>query len=93
MQITKEQRDILIDWLERNLISRKSINNEADTARIRLAFEHDTKIYVDNNTINDVMLSLEYHAANFANDPYLVFNVSAQSPALQIYWNEVLGPR
>ena len=44
MQITKEQRDILIDCLERNLISRKSINNEADTARIRLAFEHDTKI-------------------------------------------------
>lgn len=92
MQNTNEQRDILVDWLERNLIPRKSINNEVDTSCIRLAFEHDTKIYVDNDTVNDITLALGYHAANFANDPYLVFNVSAQSPALQIYWNEVLGP-
>jgi hypothetical protein len=92
MEFTKEKHDTLLDWLSMNLIKTRSINYKIDTAMIRKAFMHRTSIYVDNIAVNSVMFELGYHAANFSNDPYLSFNVSSQSPALQIYRTEVLGP-
>lgn len=91
MQLTNEQHNILINWLTTNIVPRKSINHNFDTSVIRQTFTYETNLYVDNDIINDAMLELGYHAANFANDPYLIFNISAQSPALQIYQNKILG--
>lgn len=81
----------LIKWINANIIKRKSINYNIDTSHIRLAFETDTNVYISNDYVNDIMLQLGYSAAGFANDPYLHFNVSSQSPALIKYRNEVLN--
>ena len=85
------EHELLFNWIKNNTTPRSSINYKYDTSHIRLAFEHDTDIYVTNDNVNDVMLQLVYHAASFANDPYLHFNVSSQSQALIIYQNDVLG--
>ena len=85
------EHELLFNWIENNTTPRSSINYKYDTSNIRLAFEKDTGIYVTNDDVNTVMLQLGYHAASFANDPYLNFNVSSQSRALIIYQNDVLG--
>lgn len=82
---------ILLNWLDNNLIKRKSINYDYDTSQIRQAFEHDTHLNVTNDEVNDAVLQLGYKVANFAGDPYLHFGISSQSPALKIYRNEVFG--
>lgn len=75
------------DWLFDNLIPIKSINYKIDTSHIREAFissnvdEEDEPAYIDNDTINDIMLELGFKAAKFANDPYLAYAVSQDSPA------------
>lgn len=89
--ITKGEHDILINWLMQNIIPRQSINHNIDTSHIRLSFENDQNIYVDNDTMNDAMLELGYHAVNFAGYPYLHYNISSRSPVLQIYRTKVLG--
>lgn len=85
------EHQLLFNWITSNLIKRKTINYNFDTSHIRLAFEHDTNEYISNDELNDIMIQLDFHAASFANDPYLNFNISSESPALQIYQNEVLG--
>lgn len=85
------EHQLLFNWITNNLIKRKTINYNFDTSHIRLAFEHDTNEYISNDELNDIMIQLGFHAASFANDPYLNFNISSESPALQIYQNEVLG--
>lgn len=85
------EHQLLFNWITSNLIKRKTINYNFDTSHIRLAFEHDTNEYISNDELNDIMIQLGFHAASFANDPYLNFNISSESPALQIYQNEVLG--
>lgn len=85
------EHQLLFNWITSNLIKRKTINYNFDTSHIRLAFEHDTNEYISNDELNDIMIQLGFHAAGFANDPYLNFNISSESPALQIYQNEVLG--
>lgn len=95
MQISKELHDCISNWLSENLIPIKSINRKADTADIRSAFLYvhgnSPDFYVDNDTINDIMLELGYRAASFASDPYWQFAISQESPALQIFRNEVLN--
>lgn len=83
---------ILLSWLKSNLIKQKTINYDFDTSHIRITFEYDTKIYVSNDEVNDALLQLGYCSPNPVNDPYRHFDVSAQSPALIKYRNEVLGP-
>lgn len=86
MELTQEQRDILIDWINRYIIPTKNVTN-VDTADIRKAFieTYAYGFYLDNYTLNDVMLGLGYHASNFRNEPYLHYNVSRRSPALLEY--------
>lgn len=89
MAITKELHDLIVNWLEDNLIPRESINNTYDTSHIRAAFAYAHKynrdLYFDNDTLNTIMLELGYRTANFAGAPYLHFNVSSKSPALRIH--------
>ena len=75
---------ILLSWLKSNLIKQKTINYDFDTSHIRITFENDE--------VNDALLQLGYCSPNPVNDPYRHFDVSAQSPALIKYRNEVLGP-
>lgn len=87
MKISKEYHDIISNWLSDNLIPIKSINYKIDTSNIREAFissnldEEGYPAYIDNDTINDIMLELGFKAAKFANDPYLAYAVSQDSPA------------
>lgn len=82
----------LIEWLENNLIPRKTINYDYDTSQIRTTFVHDTGIYVTNNEVNDAILRLGYHSSsNPEHELYLHFDISSQSPALIKYRTEVLG--
>ena len=83
----------LIDWLENNLIPRKTINYDYDTSQIRTTFIHDTGIYVNNAEVNDAILQLGYHSSTTPeHELYLHFDISSQSPALIKYRTEVLGP-
>ena len=75
---------ILLSWLKSNLIKQKTINYDFDTSHIRITFENDE--------VNDALLQLGYCSPNPVNDPYRHVDVSAQSPALIKYRNEVLGP-
>ena len=87
MQITKEFHDMIYNWLSENLIPTKSINYKVDTSHIRKAFmdanldDEGESIYVDNDTINDIMMELGFKAARFANDPYHSYAISQDSPA------------
>jgi hypothetical protein len=94
MQLTKEQHDILIDWVSQNLKPTKSINRNVDTSHIRHTFVklYDKGFYIDNDTLNNVMLECGYRAANFASDPYLQFNVSQESQAIRIYFSNLGAP-
>lgn len=87
MDLTQEQYNILISWMERYLVPTHNITSKVDTSDIRKAFmdSYIHGFYLDNGTINKAMLELGYHASNFKNDPYLHFNVSYQSPALREY--------
>lgn len=82
----------LINWLETNLVERNTVNYKFDTSQIRVTFEYETKMYVSNDEVNKAMLQLGFRPANYKNNPYLVFNVSSQSPALRKYHHKVLGP-
>ncbi len=79
----------LTEWINENIIKRNSTNYRYDTSHIRLVFEKDTNIHVSNDDVNTVMLQLGFRASSFANDPYLTFNISSQSPALLKYQNEI----
>ena len=87
MALTPEQHDILIDWIDRYLIPTKNINPDVDTSDIRKAFmeTYAKGFYLSNETLNDVLAELGYHAANFKADPYLKYSVSSRSPALREY--------
>lgn len=87
MKISKEYHDMISDWLSYSLIPIKSINYKIDTSDIREAFmssnfdNEGKNLYIDNDTINDIMLELGFKADKFANDPYLAYAVSQDSPA------------
>lgn len=85
MSLTKEQHDIFVNWVEKYIVRRKSISHNIDTSDIREAFMSTYKhgFYLNNNDVNDIMFELGFRAANFANDPYLHFNISSQSRAVQ----------
>lgn len=94
MKLTEEQHNILVDWIERYFIPIKIINTKVDTSHIREAFinTYEYGFYLDNDSINNVMLELGYHATNFSHNPYLNFNISNQSPALREYRRRALSP-
>lgn len=94
MELTNEQRMILIDWIDRYLIPRKTINPYMNTSDIRKAFmnTYSKGFYLSNAALNDIMQEAGYRAANFTADPYLKFNVSSQSPAFREYHQWVLNP-
>lgn len=87
MKLTKGQYNILADWIERYFTPIKTINTNVDTSHIRAAFmdTYEYGFYLDNDSVNEIMLELGYRAGYFASDPYLNFNVSNQSPALREY--------
>lgn len=94
MEFSEMLHDILYYWLKNNLVPIKSINHKYDTSHIRAAFfqahGNTTKVYVDNIFVNKVMKELGFHAGNLEGDPYLHYNISSRSPAIQIYKNDVL---
>lgn len=93
MQLTKEQHDILVDWIVRYLTPIKTINTKIDTSDICKAFmdTYEYGFYLDNDSVNKVMLELGYCAIGFSSAPYLNFNVSSKSPALREYRQWVLN--
>ncbi len=94
MKLTNEQHDILANWIERYITPTKNINPRVDTSDIRKAFMDTYKkgFYLDNYTLNDVMLELGYHASHYEAEPYLYFNVSLRSPALREWRERALNP-
>lgn len=94
MQLTQEQHNVLIDWIERYIIPIENINPKVDTSDIRKAFMDAYKygFYLDNNTLNGIMIGLGFQFSHCEEDPYLWFNVSTQSPALREYHQWALNP-
>ena len=58
MDLTQEQYDILISWMERYLVPTHSITSKVDTSDIRKAFmdSYIHGFYLDNDTINKACL-------------------------------------
>lgn len=94
MALTEKQHSILINWIDRYLIPIKTINPKVDTSDIRTSFIKTYKygFYLDNYTLNDIMLELGYHASHYKAEPYLWFNVSSQSPALREFHKWASNP-
>ena len=92
MELTNDQREIVVDWITRYLIPTKTINTYFDSSEIRESFMdlYAKGFYIDKETLNEIMQELGYHAACFNKAPYLRFNVSNRSPALQEYRRRLL---
>lgn len=87
MDLTEEQRNILVNWILDNLIPTPKTNYKIDTSDIRKSFEflYIYGFYVDNLTMNKTLCECGFIPAELSDDPYLCWNISSKSRAIQIY--------
>lgn len=93
MELTKEQYDILVKWIENNLIPWNKINHRDDTSLVRESFMslYVHGFYLDNPTMNAVLQECGFTPADLSNDPYLSWNISPKSRAIQIFRSSLGG--
>lgn len=87
MELAKEQRDILVGWIRDNLIPTPNTNYKVDTSEVRESFMslfvHG--FYIDNYTMNEMLRECGFIPAELSHNPYLRWNISSKSRAIQIY--------
>lgn len=85
MELTKEQINIIKQWIINNFTVAKNINYDYSAYCIHGIFErlYDRGFYIDEQTIIDLMLECEFDTKS--RDGQYYFNVSSRSRALQIY--------
>lgn len=94
MELTKEQRAIIKRWALDNLIPTPKTNYKVDTSDIRESFVslYIHGFYIDNYTMNEILHECGFIPAKLSHDPYLCWNISSKSRAIQIYRSS-LGDR
>lgn len=85
MEISQYKRNRFRKWAQEQLVPTKTINPRLDTSDIRQAFMTECNTYIDNVTVDDIMIKLGYDNRPCSRDsyPYLNFNVSTRSPAFR----------
>lgn len=93
MNLTKDEQNILYDWIDQYVSPSKNMNYEAETFRLRVSFEqyYVKGFHVSNDDMNEALRNKGYKAGKLSNDPYLVFNIANRCQALQEYRLRVLG--
>lgn len=87
MELTKEQHDLLINWIKDNFIPINSFNDVKTSYGIQYLFEiSDNGFYVDNDTIKQVMLECGFKVQNKKSHNW-VFNISMNSPAIKEFFH------
>lgn len=94
MELTNEQYDILVEWIEKNLTPTRKINYDIDTSHIRESFMslYVHGFYLGNPTMNAVLRECGFTHGRLTHDPYLNWNISSKSRAIQKYRSS-LGSR
>ena len=87
MTLTNEQHCILVEWIENNLIAQQKTNYNVDTSKIRESFcsLYVHGFYIDNYTLNSVLQEYGFIPANLSKNPYLCWNISSKSRAIEKY--------
>jgi hypothetical protein len=82
MSLTKQEHDILYDWITVNLIPTKTFNDRKTSYGLKHIFERDDcGFYIDNDDFKNIMLEHGFKVKN-PNDTNWIFNISKRSPAL-----------
>lgn len=89
MNLTKEQYETLINWIENNFIPIQTINYDICAYTIHGVFErlYNDGFYVDESTIVEAMQKCGYQAV--FRDGQCYFNLSRKSPAIRIYYSSL----
>lgn len=87
MELTQDQQSIIMYWIKNNLVSTPKINYDVDTSFIRRSFIELYRFgfYIDNYTLNDILCEYGFVHGRITHDPYLNWNISSKSRAIQIY--------
>lgn len=86
MQLTKEEYKILLKWIQRNFIPRKTTNRDICAYTIHGIFQrlYDKGFYVDEATVAKALIECGY--VPLYRDGQIYFNISKKSRAVQIYY-------
>lgn len=93
MELTKEQRKVLSKWIKENLMPTSKTNYNVDTSEIRESFMslYIHGFYIDNYTMNKILRECGFVPSQLSHDPYLRWNISSKSRAIQIYRSSLGG--
>lgn len=78
----QEEQDIVLEWIRRNILPRKTVLHGRTSYGMKHILEHDTKIYLTNNEFKDAMMICGFEPA----DPNMlnwIYRISAKSPAFK----------
>lgn len=86
MQLTKEEYNFLLEWIQCNFIPRKTTNRDICAYTIHGIFEriYDKGFYVDETTVAKALIGCGY--SPLYQDGQIYFNISNKSRAVQIYY-------
>ena len=92
MELTNEQYNLLVNWVERNFIPRNSINENVCAYTIHGIFErlYDKGFYVTEFDVAQAMSDCGYRSVE--RNEQIYFNVSQQSRAIQIFRTSLGDP-
>lgn len=83
MNLTKDEHEKLIRWIETNLIPRTTFNDAKTSYGLKHIFEFsEGGFYVDNETFKQAMLECGFKVRNPSKENW-IFNISQNSPALK----------
>lgn len=78
----EEEQKIVLDWIRRNILPRKTVLHERTSYGLKHLLEHDVKIYLTNNEFKDAMMMCGFEPV----DPNMlnwIYRISAKSPAFK----------
>lgn len=83
MQLTNEEHSILINWIQNNLLPRKTFNDVKTSYGLKHIFEFsENGFYVDNDCFKSAMIECGFKVKD-ESELNWVFNISQKSPALK----------
>lgn len=93
MNLTYEEHQILIDWIQKNFIPIKTFNDKAPSSYgLKHIFEHsENGFYIDNECFKHAMLECGFKARN-EKELNWIFNISQKSPAVKNRYKILSNP-
>ena len=92
----QEEQDIVLDWIRRNILPRKTVLHGRTSYGMKHILEHDTKIYLTNNEFKDAMMICGFEpipglpfvspqppASSMPRSRKPIYRISAKSPAFR----------